>query len=327
MSQALTDAAVVYGAQRYFDRLHTKPDWKYSGSFRQDDDRLLFLELLHDIILYDSIILDNSSLEEDVSIDLISFANRLNEEIGFDWIEFENVGFKARVDAEGSKHYFCNLLKEILLRDSEARFRISVVPVPWAYKDRNHHDRDYFIRKMEQFAMPIDIVPFAIYVWRAITYQALASYKVKLQNKRLAYVAAPGRLVALQAVLDRSDVRRYGLPRDLIKEIRWRIPEFPSGGYDFTFLNSLPVFATSPIANYLADAPPEEALREVCAARDSEQAHKIRDDWSDILFEASNYAAVGGVNIMIMKDVSASGSITQNQFIRAVPRETEDMVT
>jgi hypothetical protein len=321
--KALTDAAVVYGAQRYFDGLHCRKDWAYRDNYKEDDDRLLFLEFLHNIILYDSVLLDNSSIEEEVSEGLKRFIEIVNVTIGGEWIKVENFGEKAQVNVDSARHAFCLLLREVLSRDSQAENRIKSVTIPWAYKENWHHDRSEFVRKFQQFDIKLDFLPFAIFAWRAMTYGAIAQYKSKVEKSRMAYVAAPGRLNALRAIMNKTDVVRYGLPRELTRQLEWGLPQFPQSGFDFTYITSLPFFEVSPVALSLGDLPPAEALSRVCSSYHSVEFAGLREDWDDVLFNVSSYSAVGNINIQIMKNVTTRGSVTQTQTIKAVPAELE----
>src|SRR5215211_5546942 len=115
MVHALTDAAIVYGAQRYFDGLHTSSTWKFVDKYKIDDDRLLFLELMHYMLLYEKLVLDTSSLENtsgtegEISNELQTFIGKINKLLGRQWIELKDAGSPAKVEAGASKHYFCNL--------------------------------------------------------------------------------------------------------------------------------------------------------------------------------------------------------------------------
>jgi hypothetical protein len=328
MPEALTDAAVIYGAQRYFDGVHDLPDWPYRPDYRKDDDRLLFLEFLHNIILYDRLHIDSSSLEDTMyeihpRTELRSFIDKVNYRIRAEWITSENIGVPANVNIVSSQYSFCHLLKELLSRDPDAERRMRAVPVPWAYKTEKHYNYSAFRMRFDQLEIEnSDLLPYAIFTWRALTYGAMAQHKHKMEHTKFAYVAAPGRLTALKAILDNTDIYRYNLPRDreLLSNISWwGLPQFSGEGFDFTYIRSLPFFETSPVALNLLELPPQRALDQVCEARNSPEAREVRDDWNDILFDVSNYSAIGNVNIQIMKNVTAQGSISQRQIIKAVP--------
>jgi hypothetical protein len=326
MAEALTDAAVVYGAQRYFDQVHSDPLWPYRENYLLEGDRLLFFEFLHNLLLYEHLYLDNSSLEnDDIGPDLKNFIRFVNSTLGFDWIKVQNVGADAEVNAHSSISHFCALLKEISARDPNLGQRISTTHIPWAYLDPHHHNHDVFSQSFHVYRLPIAYAPFAMYCWRALTYGAMANFRQKQSDAQFAYVAAPGRLMALQSILNRDDIRRYSLPRELLRLLRLSIPQFPSGGFDFTFLGSIPFHATSPITSALSGVSPKAALEKVCSERDSPEVRRIRDDWNDILFSATKYAAVGGVHIQIMKDITTTGDVIQNQIIKSTPNELEDV--
>ena len=59
---AVLDAAIAYGASRWYSGLHQDPAWEFRSRYKAADDKLLFYEFLHDILLYDSILPDRSSV-------------------------------------------------------------------------------------------------------------------------------------------------------------------------------------------------------------------------------------------------------------------------
>lgn len=79
MHNAIIDAATMYGASRYLRDVHSDPEWIYKDDYSKGYDRSLFFEFLHNILLYDNITLDSSSLNEEVGVEILSLIRKINE--------------------------------------------------------------------------------------------------------------------------------------------------------------------------------------------------------------------------------------------------------
>lgn len=325
MPKAIIDAAIVYGAARHFHGLHHSSDWMYAQKYKPVDDEALFFEMLHSMLIYDRIILDKSSLEHKVAREIKSFVEQINFHAGRELVSFEDVGTPADVEQDGSRHYFCAMLAQIHEKDQGLVERACEVKIPWAYTNGQHHDQSYFDSKFDQFNLPNELIPFSIYCWRAVTYEALSNFKSKATGESFAYTAAPGRLNALEILFNANFMAKIRLPRDLLRQMHWGIPQFPGGGYDFTFVEDLPFSLTSPITYSLMELQPARAIERIGDIVRAEEALSLKEEWRDLLFSASRCAFVGRSNIQIMRNVTSSGDVSQNQYVIARPDDTRDV--
>jgi hypothetical protein len=318
MSVAITDAAIMYGAQRYFDGLHRDPEWQFKDNYREEDDQLLFLELMHSLILYDELVLDDSSMDDDVSKELLRFIGTVNAHAGKQVIRLEKIGKTAVGDHGNSVRYRASaLLKELLQTIPGIEERISSVPVPWAYYAEAHYDRDVFALDFKHLQLDPKWIPFAIFAWRALMYSAFARHKQRRGSRNLTYVAAPGRMKALEIVLNAPDRRRFEFPRQAWRALLDDLPDLPEDGLDFDYLTSLSPVETSGLSRFLWSVTPQEALQRTMDLRDGSEGVAARADWKEILFKGAETCAVGGVNIQIVRNSTIGGDL--NQIIHAYP--------
>jgi hypothetical protein len=61
-SVSIIDASTIYGAGRYYFGDHKKEGWAYVKQFKAAEDQLLFEDFLHNLLLYDIILIDNTSI-------------------------------------------------------------------------------------------------------------------------------------------------------------------------------------------------------------------------------------------------------------------------
>jgi hypothetical protein len=136
--------------------------------------RELFPQFLHFVVLYDSLLLDSSSLasvddrsigEDSVTREaaLREFINVLNEIIGHQIIETDSYGFGR---GGRSKSFelgleFRDVYAEVArlvttaVSDEGCARRLEAVGVPWAYRDAGHYERKSF----EQAAQSVGLAP------------------------------------------------------------------------------------------------------------------------------------------------------------------------
>ena len=347
---AVSDAAILYGAQRYFDGLHRDPNWSYRHLYDEDSDHLLFQELLHNLCLYDQIILDDSSVEQSVSSELKRFISHVNSRCRDTVIDLANIGGHAiNSNISYVSLNFCRYVKSVLRERRDASHDISQILVPWAYQQQSHHDYHEFAGHFKDVGLDSRWLPFVIFTWRALVYAAFArrcrisetprnetyersryerfqyeraryesyNYKHGDYDLHITYIAAPGRLRALKAVLNSADIVNFERPREAWRVLTKDLPDLPNGGYDFSFLSSLPAIETSRLAEHLSGLPAKQALDFVCSWRDGEEAETVRDNWGDLLFSGQGVDAVGGTNIQIVKNATGFGNLVQEQRLRA----------
>lgn len=323
---ALSDAAILYGAQRYFDGLHHELDWPYRGKFREEEDKSLFLELLHNICLYDQIELDKRPIESPEFpsyIELERFLKQVNAALGREFIVFKRRktrGLAAETPL-AVQRAICKLIASYVHNGTTSQ--IESVKVPWAYHEPLHHDRETILHGLRAVGVSARWLPFTLFVWRGVWYSAVARWEAKRSGASVAYVAAPGRIAALDAVLNARSIAQFKFPREAVRALSWSLPECPDVGYDFSHLDFVSPFEASGLAGRISAMAPVDALAYVVRYRSSRGAELARVDWSDILRNGASACAVGATIIQIMNNV-AGGSVSQIVRLKGEPSKYYD---
>lgn len=328
---ALSDAAILYGAQRYFDGLHDQDTWPYRGQYRKEDDRALFVEFLHNLCLYDRIVLDNRPIDHQERLaysELNRFLENVNELAGKAIFQSESLaqdyGEQARAGTRSTdampttvQGAVCKLVASYIFSGQTAR--IEAVSVPWAYHQPFHQDWHSIAAGLQRLQIPERWIPFTLFVWRAIWYGAIARFQAQQSRRPFAYVAAPRRISALEAVLDSKTLAVFQFPREAVRTVCWELPGVPSAGYDFGYLDFVSPFEVSALNDWASGMSAENALRSVVGMRRSAQGVGSRRDWADILLEGAATCLVGPTVIQIMRDVTVHGNASQTVRLRALP--------
>ncbi len=312
---AVLDAAVAFGARRYLDRVHADSSWRYSGQYEAEDDALLFFEFLHHILSYDKVILDNSSATT-IGHELEEFVHRLNVTLREEWIELCNLGSSC-IDATLGfvQSGICHLIRDILETGIATTTKLSCIRVPWAYTSSAHHDYSDIAERVRRFSIPPELVPFCLFVWRGVMYGAFAHMYAHTTARPCVYVAAPGRLHAMQAILSKRDISQLKYPRESLIELLRNLKGVPRNGYDFSVFSSLPSFLRSPLTNELSALEPSAALDLVVRKRRDHS--NIRRAWAEQI-SSHRSSAVGRAYTQQVANTTVSGDLTQIQFIQAV---------
>jgi hypothetical protein len=299
---AIVDAAVFYGAQRILDGVKDE-------RFRLNDDRELFIQFLHFAVLYDTLLLDNSSLAsaEDRSFDedsqvrilaLTEFIKSLNRNFGSEFIETDAYGFSR---GGGAKSFelgleFRDAYSEVArlvaeaVSDPETARRLRELGVPWAYRDDRHYDWISFGEAAESAGLAREWIPFAIFAWRGLWYTGLAGLVARERGRSVAYAAAPRRIAIMQELwsTDGSPTLREG-HRKSIARIREMLPELPTR-FNFSDIPQISPFRSTPIGQIAAENEPQLALKAVLDIRRSRP--KLRDWWERELFPSPDVSTI-----------------------------------
>ncbi|MDB4614303.1 hypothetical protein OAH18_01305 [bacterium] len=325
---ALSDAAILYGAQRYFDGVHEDAHSPLRHQFRKEDDRTLFIEFLNNLYLYDRIVLDNRPLESrelKQHNELRTFLRKINSEAGSEIFvgqsfdeEQVNSGRPTATDLPISiQKHICRLVASYV--NAGHTSEIEAVTVPWTYHQSFHRDHPAISLAIRDLGIDKQWVPFTLFVWRAIWYGAIAHFESKKNHRPFAYVAAPRRIEALQAVLDAKTLATFQFPRDAVRAIAFDLPGMPQQGYDFSYLDFVSPFELTSLSSKVNDASPLEALRITLGHRASGDARKDREDWANIISSGCSTCSIGTTFVQIMRDVTVHGNATQSVRIRAAP--------
>ena len=285
---AIMDASIVYGASRYLNRLHDDNDWQFRHKYKKIDDQALFHEFLHNLILYDDILLDSSSvtiLAEEIKF-LINTVNQTQAKKLIETRHLANIGNLEPV---------VSAVLRIINQLSESNdFRY--IQVPWAYHNNNHHDFSTFSRFAREYGMDASLIPFALFAFRGICYAGFSHGFAQYRHQPSAYLASPGRLAVLERILSSREMLDYNYPKQAYYDLLLKL-NLPEKGYRFTNFNTtFMAHELSALTFHLYKSEPSDALHEVLQLRNSEEAAKVRTLWYERLWETSISSAIG-VNI------------------------------
>jgi hypothetical protein len=130
--QALTDAATIYAAGRFIAN-----DYEGGiGHYLRMDDEIYYYEFLHNIVLYDHIIYDNSSLETATGNEILPLIKAVNDACDEQVIFVDSIGIRSSPNLSFMQVGLCQLLRELVEADPMRKERLANVHVPWAYRKR-----------------------------------------------------------------------------------------------------------------------------------------------------------------------------------------------
>jgi hypothetical protein len=303
---AVLDAALAYGASRWYRNVHEDKSWEHRDKYRPIDDKLLFYEFLHDIPLYDHIILDRSSVGETVSNEILELFTKINVRTRRTVID---TGIIAPIKSLGPVVESVARLLADIDRDSETQNVLRRIPIPWAYSSQTHNDRAAFITAFEEAGVDLSLLPLGIFLYRGICYAGYANNYCMTESEPAVYLASPGRMKALAPILSSSEMKKLNYPKqayaDLVELLR-----LPTNGYAFSQMPSLPFHYHSALAQHIYEKSPREALDYVLKIRESTDAQKLREEWSARIWQSSRSVAVGSTYVQTATGVTVGGDLT-----------------
>lgn len=290
---AVIDAATVYGASRWERSARTQSVEGYYPGRAPDVDRQLFLEFLHDILLYDSIVLDDSSVGT-IGAEIKELFVKINSRVGFDLLTFKPLTDLKSTDLQRVIRAVCRLVATVA-GDAVHRRRILALPLPWYYRSSKHHEWADFLKAASECGLSEDLLPFSIFAYRGVAYAGFTHCLARRERRPIAYVASPGRMAALASILKGEDVQQYDFMRTGYGELL-SLLNLPKLGFDFTWMASLPPQELSPLTFLVAEMKPREAIKFVLDLRNSPEARSLRQLWAERLWPTypnSRSAAIG----------------------------------
>lgn len=284
-TSTILDASILYGAYRYSQQIYNKLDISDKEK-KIINDKNLFFEFLHDLLLYEEIILDNSCNSLNTGDPVVSFINYINKSLKFELIKIKSLSQykqpKIVIDS------VCRIIKEIV---PTCDFK-NQIHIPYSYNE-NHYNYSIVSEIAHQYSIEDSLIPYVLFIFRGLFYSGFAnSYFIK--NKiPTTYIAAPSRILALQIILDEKDIQKLNYPKysylDLVHFLN-----LPDNGYIFSsFINSFMSHEISELALYLDDLSPTVALKETLKIRKSEKSKVVRNEWFDRLWSNSNSNIIG----------------------------------
>jgi hypothetical protein len=313
----LTDASTVHGAGRHYFDYHNNPTWEYAAQYNAAEDKLLFHEFLHNILLYDRIFLDNACSRGDEILyeEVQQITRALNDMAGYELLRRD--AFAPETPLDQLLDVVCRALRP--RHPSEDRTALlSTIRIPWYYATERHVDYPCCAEAAARWGLDARFIPLALYIYRGLCYSGWANNHKNREHVPTVYLASPGRLQALQPILSKSALRQAEYPHSAYADLV-SLLDLPTNGYDFTQLELEPAH-TSKLAMVIARSDPREALELVLKIRNSSSGNKVRKAWRKRIWAASASCAVGSATfngpVNLLSGNIIHGDVTQ--YIHAV---------
>jgi len=304
---AVMDVATIYGASRWLRGAHKDPYWPQIEQYSAHDDQQAFNDLMHDLVLYDKIILCYSRTCQSMQL-----CQQINGSVGFALIEERDTTLL------GPQLEVMSAIAGLLagLTDEQQK-AVRAMPVPYLYRSGSHVDTQDMTEVAGRHHLEPHLVPSALFLYRGVCYAGIANSMARNEKRSVAYVASPGRITAMAAVMTKKDVARYEYPRKAYADLVSRLG-LPDDGYDFGFLDSFPASSLSSLSRALSETDPRTGLTSVLGWRRSEAAHDLRAEWASRVFDYRTSVAVGTGLTQNIVNSHITGDVHQ-QITRGMP--------
>lgn len=292
---AFVDAAIAYGATRYLHGAH--------GDHPPAGDRRLFLEFLHQIVLYDNLLFNEDCIETELA-ELFRTVNAGTPKL----VNGEALGPTGNV--EPILAAVSNLVSEHLASGRQKADELAMLPVPATYRTGRHQDHEAARKAAEDAGLRDDLVPFLLFAFRGVTYSGYAYDRMQSGNATTAYVASPGRIVALSHLLSHSEVSGLGYSSRAYLDLLDELP-LPPTGFAFRHLPSLAPATVSNLAAAVAEMPARKALAFTFELRARPEARALRKKWQERIWARSHAVTVGATVHQEISNSTIDGNVYQ----------------
>jgi hypothetical protein len=272
----LVDAATAHAAGRYFDSysatIHREPNGERTGY-----DRLLFVDLLHQLLLYEQLTVVSSRDNNHRDVDNILAT--LNERAGKEVLLLAPPDWDGKDKTERENALIESVCYLILGRATDSfSAEIRRLHIPGLYNGPVHEDYYRFSDAATRVGLDRELIPFGLYCFRGICYAGMGRSISSQTGRPTIYTVAPGRLTALEKILSAESLRQFRFPGQEYADLL-EILNLPASGYDFSFVD-MPVSQLSQVAAIVRSKAPGEALEWVADQREREEGVRLRIEWS-----------------------------------------------
>ena len=295
------------------------------------DSRELFINLLHNLLLFDELRTGlNIGEEEDwYTTGVFEMIDRLKDTV--------QVTDMPPLQDGDALDYFADAFSERLDFVIGQGDKASKYPLPTFYEKRVIRRRssdelifNHLLQRMETMKAAQSWGPQFMttlgangtFIFRGLRYAAHAN-SLATEGHSAVYSASPGRIVALARFLDPSEV--VDIPFLQSKDYVRMIDSLglPRSGYDWRFLNKTMRPLQSPgLTEQLLKMRPREALDRVLEIRTSPEGQRIRQIWAERLWRTSLSCIEGPVSL----SVSHSHANTIVQIFAAARNATAELL-
>lgn len=308
-STGVIDASLVYGASRILRGVHKNPSGEYRGEHTEFDDQQLFVEFLHDILLYDRIVMDSSSMAR-IGQEISDITRRVNHCAGTQVLSTRNIATITSAALNQVAACVCGVIKDGVRSGMMTPDSLHEVPIPWAYQAPSHQDHTMVATTATAAQLDMRLIPYITFVYRGLCYAGFANNLAMQTEGSAAYIAAPGRVYALRRLISADDLRKLEYPKRGYRDLM-HLLHLPTNGYDFTSLSFLPIQEVSSFALSLRDCTPLQALDNALGLRQSTQGSNLRKAWKDRLWARARSVVVGPSYTQTISNSTIGGDVYQ----------------
>jgi hypothetical protein len=317
---ALTDASIVHGAGRHYFDYHHNPRWQYAANYSASEDKILYHEFLHNILLYDRIFMDNACARGDEVLygEVEQIKTVVNDIAGYELLRRD--AYAPQTPDGEVLDAVCHALRP--RHPSEDQIAaLSTIRIPWYYATDRHVDYPACAEAADRWRLDPRLVPLALYIYRGICYSGWANNYHLERKVPTVYLASPGRLQALQPILSKEAIRQVEYPHSAYADLV-RLLDLPSNGYDFSHLQ-LQSAHTSRLTRIIAQSEPREALEKVFEIRNSRSGWAVREQWKKRIWVTSASCAVGSMvfnapaNVLVGNEIYGNVRANATQYLYA----------
>lgn len=307
---AIIDAATLYGAERFINHYDKYNNKSYSRNYNFIEDKKLFNDFIHNLVLYDKMIYNCNSIEF-VDSEIENFINDISDYAKCAVVKPEVVMGEL---PEDDMSMIIQSLCEILVKSNYKKIlKLINNKIPWYYSSKKHVDYYLVGKIVNKMKMEKSIIPYVLFVFRGICYLSISNFNNVKKRKKTAYVASPNRMEALKYIVNADDLNKIISKKNEYLTLVDQLP-LPENGYNFSILkNTIPYENTSNLAMSFSNLHPKETLKKVLHLRKSDEVKKIKVKWGGIFEEDKSYA-VGAVNQSISNS-HVSGNLIQKIYI------------
>lgn len=305
---AVVDGAVLHGASRHYRYFHLNPDTECDRNRNSADDKDNFIEFLHQVVLYERLVMDWSCLHGKVPPDLVEFFQTAARLAGTPVVERRGLAPHSLNVSQAIAKAVCRSLNSAS-DDPVRKQNILAIKLPWAYT-QGHHEYEMFSTMAAEQDLAPELIPFALFCFRGLCYAGYAHRHARKKSPAV-YVASSGRLAALENIAASGILRKVDFARRAYMDLV-DILGLPETGYDFS--NAFYPHEISPLAIAVEQKSPHEALTLAVKLRQSKEGSRLRREWAERIWASSQSAASGprhGAHQLMDNVRTIFGNVTQ----------------
>jgi hypothetical protein len=273
------------------------------------ESKASFFEFVHAALLFDELIVDDSSgtLYPHGYLDVQDMAERCGLNVNVRMDVLVNAAHIGTVT-----HVVCQAL-----RSRRVAEELSGIELPDPYSRLTFLESHQATEVARHYRLSEQQVSTAVFLMRGLCYSAFAN-GISRKSGPCTYLASPGRMRALAAVLSETAIGRLRAVNRAYAELSKLIP-LPDRGYIFDELTDVPAHALSQMSLKYYDAKPEEVLAWAGDFQKSSELAELKADWLSEQRTNGSGVSLGLRSTQFVSGSTVGGDLVQNTYIMAMP--------